>query len=46
MDGDGLDDTAVFRNGKWFVDTDYDHVADLGFWYGIAGDKPVVGDIG
>jgi kexin len=27
-------DIAVFRNGKWFVDTDGDHVADLSFWYG------------
>jgi predicted acetyltransferase len=43
--GAGLDDIAVFRNGKWFVDMTGDHVADRSFWYGIAGDIPLVGDI-
>jgi hypothetical protein len=38
-------DIAVFRAGRWFVDTDGDHVADESFWYGIAGDIPLVGDI-
>ena len=53
---DGVDETvsitaaggrgiAVFRNGQWFVDTTGDHVADKYFWYGLAGDDPVVGDI-
>jgi hypothetical protein len=36
---------AVFRDGKWFIDTDGDHVADRSFWYGTAGDIPMVGDI-
>jgi hypothetical protein len=38
-------DIAVFRNGAWHVDTNRDHVADIIFGYGIAGDVPVVGDI-
>ena len=40
------DDTAIFRNGVWHVDTNGDHVPDQIFGYGIAGDTPVVGDIG
>jgi hypothetical protein len=39
------EDYGVFRAGKWFIDTDGDHVADESFWYGIAGDVPLVGDI-
>ena len=39
------DDTAIFRNGVWYVDTNGDHVADQIFGYGIAGDTPIVGDI-
>jgi hypothetical protein len=53
---DGVDETvtitapegqgiAVFRDGMWYVDTDGDRVADKFFWYGLAGDDPVVGDI-
>ena len=36
---------TVFRNGRWFIDTDGDHVADRSFWYGLALDIPVVGNI-
>jgi hypothetical protein len=36
---------TVFRNGRWFIDTDGDHVADRSFWYGLAGDIPLVGNI-
>ena len=36
---------AVFRDGRWYVDTDGDQVADMFFWYGLPGDDPVVGDI-
>ena len=43
---DGLDDTAVFSDGLWFVDTTGNHIADLVFGYGIAGDVPLVGNIG
>ena len=53
---DGVDETvtitapegqgiAVFRDGMWYVDTDGDRVADKFFWYGLANDVPVVGDI-
>jgi hypothetical protein len=36
---------TVFRNGRWFIDTDGDHVADRSFWYGLAADIPLVGNI-
>jgi len=36
---------TVFRNGRWFIDTDGDHVADRSFWYGLTADIPVVGNI-
>ena len=37
---------AVFRDGLWYADRDGDHQTDLWYQYGIANDKPVVGDIG
>ena len=45
--GDGIDQIAVFRDGKWLLDSDGD-----GRWtdrdqkaeYGQAGDQPIVGD--
>ena len=42
------DDIAVFRNGWWYV-SDAAHTGTdwtKSFAYGIAGDKPVIGDIG
>jgi hypothetical protein len=36
----------VFRGGAWFVDTNGDHIANLYFGYGIAGDVPLVWDVG
>ena len=38
------EDYGVFRNGVWCVDTSGNHIADLVFGYGIAGDVPIVGD--
>jgi hypothetical protein len=35
----------IFRDGIWHADTDGDHVTDLIFKLGQAGDLPVVGDI-
>jgi hypothetical protein len=43
---DGFDDTAVFRNGVWYVDTTGNHYTNMCFLYGTAGDIPVVGNIG
>ena len=40
-----LDDIIVFRNGVWFVDVNGDQSPDSVFWYGAAGDVPLVGDI-
>ena len=37
--------SSIFRNGIWYVDTTGNHIADLVFCYGIAGDVPIVGDI-
>ena len=36
---------AVFRNGMWYADTDGDHQTDIWHQYGIANDKPAVGDV-
>ena len=35
----------VFRGGAWYADTSGDHIADLVFGYGIAGDVPLVWDV-
>jgi hypothetical protein len=44
--GGVLDDTAVFRNGVWFVDTTGNQMTNMCFTYGAAGYLPVVGNIG
>jgi hypothetical protein len=36
----------VFDNGRWFVDTTGDHVADKVFMYGFPGATPLIGDFG
>jgi hypothetical protein len=41
----GVEDYGVFRNGRWFIDTDGDHVADVDFRYGRTGDIPLTGDV-
>ena len=38
------EDYGVFSDGLWFVDTD-NYVADQDFWYGTAGDRPVIGEL-
>jgi hypothetical protein len=35
----------VFRNGAWFADTNGDHIANVYFGYGIAGDVPLIGNV-
>jgi len=48
---DGRDDTAIFRSGTWYVDTEGDYINETGGWdksftFGAnPGDVPVVGDI-
>ena len=39
------EDTAVFRNGRWWVSKPDHSGTDYSFNYGIPGDIPVVGDI-
>jgi hypothetical protein len=36
----------IFDSGRWFVDTNGDHVADEDFWFGFDGATPLVGDFG
>ncbi|MBE9593949.1 MAG: VCBS repeat-containing protein, partial [Proteobacteria bacterium] len=53
FDNDGVDDIGVVREEAvgvvnalvWYIDTGHDYgVAELIFPYGLAGDKPVIGD--
>jgi hypothetical protein len=39
------EDTIVVRNGRWYVDTDHNHLADETFYYGKATDIPLTGDV-
>ena len=43
---DEPDDTAVFKDCQWWVDTNGDHCTDINLAYGVAGYTPVVGEIG
>lgn len=51
FNGDGYDEIGVFRNGYWYIDMNGDRAwngtgvgLDALYNFGIAGDKPVVGD--
>ncbi|MCA9092272.1 MAG: hypothetical protein KDA68_02200 [Planctomycetaceae bacterium] len=51
FNGDGYDEIGVFRNGYWYIDMNGDRAwsgvgsgLDVIYNFGIAGDKPVVGD--
>ncbi|SNB47979.1 hypothetical protein [Geobacter sp. DSM 9736] len=38
---------GVFRNGEWFIDVNGNgawDAGDTGFWFGLTGDQPVIGD--
>ncbi|MCK4734413.1 MAG: hypothetical protein KAT65_18300 [Methanophagales archaeon] len=35
----------VFRSGRWYVDTTGDHICNVFFYYGRAGDTPLIGDV-
>ena len=46
VNGDGITDLVVFRNGVWFADTNSDGNADLVFGFGGApGDIALLGDV-
>lgn len=51
FNGDGYDEIGVFRNGYWYIDMNGDRSwsgtgvgQDVIYNFGIAGDKPIVGD--
>ena len=47
IDGDGVEEIGIFRNGVWVIDTNGNRQLDEGdrrFEFGKAGDLPVVGD--
>jgi len=51
FNGDGYDEIGIFRNGYWYIDMNGDRAwsgvgsgLDVIYNFGIAGDKPVVGD--
>jgi hypothetical protein len=35
----------VFRSGRWYLDTTGDHICNILFYYGRAGDTPLIGDV-
>ena len=45
VNGDGIDDLVVFRNGIWYADTDHNGIADRTFAFGGPGDLPLIGDM-
>jgi len=45
VNGDGISDLVLFRNGVWFASTKQDGVADMIFNFGGPGDVPLLGDI-
>ncbi len=46
VNGDGITDLVVWRNGVWYADTDLDGVTDTVFHFGgVAGDVPLLADV-
>jgi hypothetical protein len=45
VNGDGITDIVLFRDGLWYADVDQDGHADLGFAFGMAGDRPLLADV-
>lgn len=45
VNGDGISDLVLFRNGVWYASTHQDNVVDATFYFGTAGDQPLLGDI-
>lgn len=45
VNGDGISDLVLFRNGVWYASTHQDGVVDMTFYFGAAGDTPLLGDV-
>ncbi len=45
FNGNTVTDTAIFRDGIWYVDLDRNASVDLVYYFGQAGDKAVAGDV-
>jgi len=45
VNGDGITDLVLFRNGVWYASTHQDGVVDATFFFGATGDQPLLGDI-
>ncbi len=45
MNGDGLTDVGVFRNGQWLLDLNHDGGFDVQYNFGQAGDIALIGDV-
>src|SRR5262245_30643711 len=45
VNGDGITDLVLFRNGVWYASTHQDGVVDATFYFGAPGDQPLLGDI-
>ncbi len=45
VNGDGITDIVLFRNGQWFADLNQDGQGDVAFGFGAPGDVPLLGDI-
>jgi len=45
VNGDGITDLVLFRDGVWYASTHQDGVVDATFFFGATGDQPLLGDI-
>jgi hypothetical protein len=45
VNGDGITDLVLFRNGVWYASTHQDGVVDATFYFGAPGDQPLLGDV-
>lgn len=45
VNGDGISDLVLFRNGVWYATTHQDGVVDATFFFGTTGDQPLLGDV-
>ena len=44
VNGDGISDLVLFRDGTWYASTHQDGVVDMTFGFGAPGDVPLLGD--
>jgi len=45
VNGDGISDLVLFRNGVWYASTQQNGVVDMTFNFGAAGDTPLLADV-